>query len=264
MATTTVRPHSSIWPIVEYQLVFSRRAIKTLVATGLITPLLYVLSLGVGLGTVVNSHGSGLGVPYLVYVAPAFLAATALQIATGDASYPIFSGFQWTRTFHGMAASPLTPRQIALGQLTWIALRITANAMIYLAVMACFGACRQWQVIFAIPAATLTGTAFAATVAAVSASLRSGMGGTFATINRFLVTPMFLFSGTFYPISRLPQWARDLAYISPLWHGTELARDAAIGGLGVAAVLGHLVFLLSWLGIGIGLAVWRFRVRLTG
>ena len=261
--TVAGRRRSSIWQIVEYQLIFSRRAIKTLVVGGIVTPLLYVLSLGVGLGSVVNAHGSGLGVPYLVFVAPAFLAAAALQIATGDASYPIFSGFQWTRTFHGMANSPLTTRQIALGQLTWIALRITLNSLVYLAVMACFGACRQWQVMFAVPAATLTGTAFAATVAAVSATLQSGMGGTFATINRFMVTPMFLFSGTFYPISRLPEWARGVAYISPLWHGTELARDAAIGGLSGPAVLGHLLFLLAWLAIGTALMVWRFRVRLT-
>jgi lipooligosaccharide transport system permease protein len=80
---------------------------------------------------------------------------------------------------------------------------------------------------------------------------------------RFVVTPMFLFSGTFYPIDQLPRWGQWLAYVSPLWHGTELARDAAIGGLSLLPVLGHLAYLLLWLVVGVSLARWRFRVRLT-
>jgi lipooligosaccharide transport system permease protein len=104
--------------------------------------------------------------------------------------------------------------------------------------------------------------AFAAPVAAMSASLRSE-GQAFNMLFRFVVTPMFLFSGTFYPISQLPEWARVLAHVSPLWHGTELARDAGIGGLSLAAVLGHIAFLLVWLVVGVALARWRFQVRLS-
>jgi lipooligosaccharide transport system permease protein len=253
---------SPLWRVVESRLLGSRRAAKTIVAGSLITPLLYLLSLGVGLGVVVNEHSDQLGVPYLDFVAPAFMAAAALQIATGEATYPIVAGFKWLRIFHCMAATPLTSRQIAAGQLLWITIRVFASSLVYLAVMACFGACRRWQVIFAVPAATLTGVAFASAIAAVSASVQSD-GGAFSMINRFLVTPMFLFSGTFYPISKLPEWARVLAYVSPLWHGTELSRDAAIGGLSAPAVLGHLVFLLGWLTIGTALTCWRFRVRLA-
>jgi lipooligosaccharide transport system permease protein len=83
-------------------------------------------------------------------------------------------------------------------------------------------------------------------------------------IFRFVVTPMFLFSGTFYPISQLPQWGQWLAWVSPLWHGTELARDSALGGgLSLLAVLGHLLYLVLWFVVGLQLARWRFRVRLT-
>jgi lipooligosaccharide transport system permease protein len=259
-SATRTRPSS--WQIIEYQLIFSRRAVKTIVAGGLITPLLYVLSLGVGLGTVVNQHSDELGVPYLVFVAPAFLAAAALQIATGEATYPIVTGFKWWRTFHGMAATPLSATQIAMGQLYWIALRVLASASVYLAVMAGLGACRRWEVILAVPAATLGGTAFASVIASIAASVNSD-GGPFAAINRFIVTPMFLFSGTFYPISKLPEWARVIAYVSPLWHATELSRDAAIGGLSGGTVLGHLIVLFAWLGVGTALTVWRFRVRLA-
>ena len=260
--TATTQPRASVWQIIEYQLIFSRRSLKPIIASGLITPLLYVLALGVGLGTVVNQHTNELGVPYLEFVAPALLATAALQIATGEATYPMITGFKWWRTFHGMAATPLSPTQIALGQLYWIALRVFASSAVYLAVMSCFGASQRWQVIFAVPAATFGATAFASVIASISASVNSD-GAPFAAINRFIVVPMFLFSGTFYPISKLPEWARVIAYVSPLWHSTELCRDAAIGGLSSAAVLGHVLYLAAWLIVGTCLTVWRFRVRLT-
>jgi len=259
----TVAPRSrpSAWRVVEYQFLYSRHSLRTVLAGSLVTPLLYTLALGVGLGSVVNHNSDELGVPYLEFVAPALLAAAALQVGTGEATFPIVNGFKWWRTYHGMAATPLTPAQIAIGQLYWIAIRVFASAFVYLGVVACFGACRRWQVIFAVPAATFAATAFAAVIAAVAATIESD-GAPFAAINRFIVTPMFLFSGTFYPITKLPEWARVVAYASPLWHGTEISRDAAIGGLSGWAVAGHLLFLLVWLVAGTGLTVWRFRVRL--
>jgi lipooligosaccharide transport system permease protein len=74
---------------------------------------------------------------------------------------------------------------------------------------------------------------------------------------------MFLFSGTFYPINQLPDWGQVLAYVSPLWHGTQLARDAALGSGSDLADLAHVGYLLLWLVVGIALARWRFRLRLT-
>jgi lipooligosaccharide transport system permease protein len=233
-----------------------------MLVVGVFTPLAYVLALGVGLGTVVNHNGNQLGVPYLVYVAPAFLTAAALQIASADATHPLMSGFKWVRTFHGMAATPLSPAQVCDGQLLWIGLRLLANSAVYLAIMAAFGGAQRWWVLLAVPVATLTGLAFAAPVAAVAASVE-GESNVFNMLFRFVVTPMFLFSGTFYPVSKLPDWGRWLAYVSPLWHGTELARGAGIGHLGGAAAVGHVAYLLAWLVIGVGLARWRFTVRLT-
>jgi lipooligosaccharide transport system permease protein len=253
---------ASVWQVVEYQLYVGRRIWRSMLVIGVFTPLIYVLAMGVGLGTVVDDNGNQLGVPYLVFVAPAFLTAAALQIAAADASFPLMAGFKWIRTFHGMAATPLTPAQICDGQLLWIGLRLVANSALYLTIMACFGGTERWWVLLAIPAATLTGLAFASTVAALAAVLENEGNG-FNMLFRFGVTPMFLFSGTFYPISELPEWGRWLAYISPLWHGTELSRGAAIGGISGAAVLGHVAYLLAWLIVGTLLARWRFRVRLT-
>ena len=253
---------SHLWQVVEYQLYVGRRIWRSMFIVGVFTPLAYVLSLGIGLGTVVNNHGNSLGVPYLVYVAPAFLTAAALQIAAADSAYPIMAGFKWIRTFHGMAATPLTPAQICDGQLMWVALRIFANSVVYLAIMAAFGGTERWWVVLCVPIATLTAMAFAAPVAAIAATMENEGNG-FNMLFRFVVTPMFLFSGTFYPVSELPEWGRWLAYISPLWHGTELARGSAIGHLGGVAVLGHVAYLLLWFVVGLVVARWRFGVRLS-
>ncbi|MEO8888593.1 MAG: ABC transporter permease [Jatrophihabitantaceae bacterium] len=252
----------AVFRVVEYQLYVGRRIWRSMIIVGVFTPLAYVLSLGVGLGSIVNRHSNQLGVPYLVFVAPAFLAAAALQIAAADSAYPIMAGFKWIRTFHGMAATPLTPTQICDGQLMWVAMRIFANSLVYLAIMAAFGGTQRWWVVLAVPIATLTAMSFAAPVAALAATTENE-GNRFNMVFRFVVTPMFLFSGTFYPITELPKWGQWLAYISPLWHGTELARGAAIGHISGGAVIGHLAYLVVLLVAGLALARWRFRVRLT-
>jgi lipooligosaccharide transport system permease protein len=260
--TAVEAPRPTIWQVVEHEVIEARRYWKSVLVTGLVTPLLYVLALGIGLGTVVNHHSNRLGVPYVQFVAPAFLAAAALQVATASATFPVMAGFKWIRFYHGMAATPLTPRQICDGKLVWVGLRTVTGATIYFAIMACFGAVHRWQGVLGILAAVLTGLAFAAPVLALSASV-TAEGQAFNVLFRFVVTPMFLFSGTFYPISQLPRWGEVIAYVSPLWHGTQLARGAALGNLSDLAALGHVGYLLIWLLVGLALARWRFRVRLT-
>ena len=247
--------------MIAHHLLRARAFWRSVLIVGVVTPLLYILALGVGLGTVVNRHGNPLGVPYLVFVAPAFLAAAAVQVAAGEATWPVMAGFKWMRTYHSMAASPLSPTQIADGVLGWIGLRLLANSLAYFAIMAGFGAVRRGTAVLAIPAAALAGLAFAAPVAALAATVGSESQA-FNVLFRFVVTPMFLFSGTFYPISQLPGWGQWLARISPLWHGTELARAAAIGGQSWAGVLGHAAYLLALLAGGVLLSRWRFRVRI--
>ena len=249
--------------VLAYKARVARRYWRSAVITGVVTPVLYVLALGVGLGVVVNRNGDQLGVPYLQFVAPAFLTASALQIAAADSSYPIVAGFKWQRFYHGMAASPLTPAQICDGELLWLAARVVVNSALYLAIMAAFGGARSGWAVLAVPIAALTGVAFAAPVAAVAAST-DREGNLFNVLQRFVVTPMFLFSGTFYPISRLPGWAQAIARVTPLWHGTELARAAGLGGgLSAGSAIGHVAYLLVWLLAGLVLCRWRFRVRLT-
>ena len=262
MTAVAATPRPTIWQVVEHELIEARRYWIGVLIAGLLAPLLYVLALGIGLGTVVNHHGNRLGVPYVQFVAPAFLAAAALQTATESATFPVMAGFKWIRFYHGMAATPLTPRQICDGKIVWIAIRTFVSATLYLGIMACFGGLHRWQGVFGIGAATLTGVAFAAPVLALSASV-TAEGQAFNVLFRFIVTPMFLFSGTFYPISQLPRWGEVVAYVSPLWHGTQLARGVSLGNISDLATLGHVSYLVLWVVVGIGLARWRYRVRLT-
>jgi lipooligosaccharide transport system permease protein len=260
--TVATPADASVWTLVEYNLYAARRNWRSLVIVGVVTPLLYVLALGVGLGKVVNANGTDrLGVPYVQFVAPALLAAAGLIFAANEATYPIMAGFKWRRFFHGMAATPLSARQIADGTLLWVLIRTFANSALYLAIIACFGGARRAEIVWAVPAATLTGLAFAAPVMALSASVEAE-GQAFNILTRFVITPMFLFAGTFYPISQLPEWGRWVARVTPLWHGTELARSAALGGASAGDTFGHIGYLLLWLVIGIGLARWRFARRI--
>lgn len=258
--TTGLRPRMRV---VEYQMYVGRRIWRSVFVVSVLQPLAYVVALGVGLGAIIDTGGHHpLGVSYIQFVAPAFLTAAALQIAAADASYPIMAGFKWIRTFHGMAATPLTPAQICDGQLIFVAIRIALNSAVYLAIMAAFGGTQRWAVLLTVPIATLTAMAFAAPIAALAATIERE-GNAFNMVFRFVVTPMFLFSGTFYPISELPHWGQWLAWVTPLWHGTDLARGVAIGGLGAGAAIVHLAYLLAWLVAGVALARWRFRVRVT-
>jgi lipooligosaccharide transport system permease protein len=269
-----VRPHGGGLPaLFGYSLITARRYFKVSAIAQLGAPVLYLLSLGIGLGSIVNarSGGQSLGTSYLSFLAPALIGATALQVAVGESTYPIlFGGFKFQRIYFAMNATPLTARQIAAGVLTWIAVRAAFSATLYLVVVACFGGVRSVGALLCVPIATLGAMAMAAPITIYSATVETERGG-FAAIFRFVVMPMFLFSGTFYPVSALPDWGRALAWLSPLWHATELARWASLGSLhlssgvgqaGAGALLGHLAFLTVLTVAGVLLTGWRFEVRL--
>jgi lipooligosaccharide transport system permease protein len=270
-----VREHGGgLTALFGYSLISARRYFKVSATSQVGAPLLYLLSLGLGLGGLVNS-GSGaasLGTSYLGFIAPALVAATALQMSVLEATYPILhGGFRHQRVYFAMNATPLTAEQIAYGTLAWIAARAAFSAALYLAVVACFGGIHSAGALLCIPIATLGAMAMAAPIAAYAASVENEGGG-FAALFRFVIMPMFLFSGTFYPISTLPDWAQVLARLSPLWHATELARwvslgplrlPSGIGQVSATAVVGHLAFLSALTAVGVLLTGRRFRARLS-
>jgi lipooligosaccharide transport system permease protein len=149
---------------------------------------------------------------------------------------------------------------VVLGELSWIALRLTTVAGAFTVVMAAFGVPRSPLVLAAIPAAVLTGLAFAAPIVAYAATLKAG--GTFNQIFRFGITPMFLFSGTFFPVSQLPAPLQPVAAATPLFHGVELVRGLALGTIGGWQWTVHVAYLVSFVAAGTAIALRTFERKL--
>ncbi len=235
--------------VYEFWLVQYRRAWRGTVITSIINPVFYLGALGVGLGSIVNkSGGQPLGVPYLDFVAPGLLAAAAMQIASGDSTWPVMASFRWTRQYFAMQATPLGVRDIFVGHQLYMASRIAATSAIYLAIIAAFGAIDSWLAVFTLPAVTLLGLAFTMPTAAYAATQTSE--GAFVPYNRFVIVPMFLFSGTFFPVSRLPLPLEWIAYATPLWHGVDLCRELTLGNVHLLRALGHAAYLLLFVVAG--------------
>lgn len=254
------------WRVVEALWTWYRRNWRATVVSSVLQPLLLLLAFGVGLGKLIGTsarvaQATG-GVPYLTYLAPALLAAGAIQTAAFESTYPILSSFSWLHTYEGVTATPVTPGQLAGGQLIWIALRLTLSGAAYLLVITLFGALRGPGVPLALVFAVLCGMAFSAPLVAFAAGL-DREASAFSAVFRFLVLPMTLFSGIFFPLSRLPRAVQLFAWVAPLWHGTELTRGAALGTLRWWPAVGHLAYLMGLLVVGVWLSRRRFRVRLT-
>jgi lipooligosaccharide transport system permease protein len=212
----------------------------------------------------VDSNGTGAlgGVSYLQYIAPGLLAATALQVAVGESTYPVMSGLKWQKFFYSMIATPLRPADVVYGQLAFIAFRVGSTCAVFLVVIAAFGGLQSPLGVLALPVALLVGMAAAAPVAAYATTLENDSG--FAMIFRFGVVPAFLFSGAFFPVSQLPNWIEWLAYVSPLWHGVDLCRALSTGTVVPWLALVNVTYLLAWFVIGTRFAVRGFTKRLIG
>jgi lipooligosaccharide transport system permease protein len=241
--------------VYEFWLVQYRRAWRGTVITSIINPVFYLGALGVGLGSIVNkSGGQPLGVPYLDFVAPGLLAAAAMQIASGESTWPVMASFRWTRQYFAMQATPLGVRDIFVGHQLYMASRIAATSAVYLGIIAAFGGVNSWLAVFTLPAVTLLGLAFTVPTAAYAATQNAD--GAFVPYNRFIIVPMFLFSGTFFPVSRLPLPLEWLAYATPLWHGVDLCRELTLGNVHLLRALGHAAYLLLFVVAGF---VWGQR-----
>ena len=250
--TILARPGSTIGRVFEHRWLQYRRTFRSTLFTSFLSPVLFLTAMGLGLGSYVS--GSAIddigGVPYLVFLAPGLLAATAMQAASFEATFPIMGGLVWNRIYHAMYATPISPRDIALGNLVWIAARLTLISTVFTLVIVLFGAAKSPLIVLAIPAAVLTGMAFAAPIAAFSATQKTP--DRFAAIFRFGITPLFLFSGTFFPLDSLPEVLRPLAWVTPLYHGSALSRGLSLGTLVDDPVLAliHVLVLVACVAVG--------------
>jgi lipooligosaccharide transport system permease protein len=219
------------WYVTEHMVRAMRAYGWTIIVGALGQPILYLLGLAVGLAALIDAPivENGVEVSYLVFVAPALLMTAAISVASEEFSYPVMAGFKWRRYFFGFSASALSPGQIAGGVVAGASARIIFVVVAYYAFLWIFGAVPDpatgW---LTIPIGLLAGLAFGIPYMAYAASITEDKGQ-IALVQRFIFMPMFLFSGTFYPLATLPLWLQWIGWVSPLWHATELGRIVTYG-----------------------------------
>jgi lipooligosaccharide transport system permease protein len=246
----------------RYWLTNYRRTWRGSIYTSFLSPVLYLGAMGLGLGKLVDAHGTARlgGVSYLAFLAPGLLAAAAMQSGIEESTYPVLGSVKWRRTYFAAAASPLRPADIFHGHLLFTIMRLAMNSAIFLVVMAGFGAITSPWVLAAVPVAVLTGLAFAAPIEAWAITVSKDTS--FALVFRFGMIPLFLFSGTFFPVTQLPVWIRPLAYATPLWHGVALCRSLSLGTATLGGALVHVGYLAALAAVSIAVGNRTYRRRL--
>jgi lipooligosaccharide transport system permease protein len=249
--------------VVEREWQVYRRLWRGLAFSTFLSPILFLAAMGVGLGNLIDkSSGDVSGVSYLQFVAPGLMIASAVQLAAGEALWPVVAGVKWIRFYHGMVATPIRAADVFGGFVVWQAVRTVVSSSVFLVVAALLGGIASPWGVLAVPAAALTAAAFSAPMAAFSVTQETDFS--FPVIMRLGILPLFLFSGTFFPISELPNWLEPIAVLSPLWHGVELARRATTGDLAFWPMLAHTAFLVAVVVAGWLAGTRTFTRRLAG
>lgn len=232
------------------------------VASSVLFPILYLASLGIGVGHLV-AHHTGLvdGQTYLHYIAPSLLATTTMQLGEVESLWPVLASVKWIRTYHAAATTPLEPDDILYGKLAWVATRAFVTAVFYTIIIGAFGALQSWWCLMLPVIGTLVTVAFSAPLVAYAARAQSE--ASFTTLYRFAFVPMFLFSATFYPLSAYPGYLRPVVQFFPLYHGVALARAAAFGEGSLPAQLSHVAVLVAMSVVGVLWGRRTMRRRLT-
>ena len=235
--------------VVEREARIFRRLWRGSVYSSFITPVLFLAAMGVGLGGLIDERNGAVGgLDYLTFVAPGLLAASAMQTAAGESLWPVMAGTKWVRTFHAMVATPVGASDVYGGFIVWTAVRVAMSASAFVLVAALLGGVPSLWGVLAVPAAVLCAAAFAAPLAAFAATQDTDV--TFPLILRLAIVPLFLFSGTFFPVSELPAGLRAASAVSPLWHGVELCRAATTGSAEWGAVVVHVAVLTGCVAAG--------------
>ncbi len=223
------------------------RAWRTSFFLSVLGPVMFLSAMGLGLGSLIEEEQAFGGVSYLSFFATGMLAASTFQSGAFSATYPIMNKMMWQRNYDAMLASPVGVRDIFLGELGWIGVTLLQLAVPFFGVMAVFGVVDSPMALLAIPAAVLAGLSCASAVFAYTATLQTDEAYTW--LFRFIITPLFLLSGTFFPINQLPEWGQVAAHLTPLFHGVELVRQVTVYNVDVSA-LWHVSYLLAMLAIG--------------
>ncbi len=248
--------------IIERNFMVYRR-LWLLIVSGFFEPVFYLFSIGIGIGALVGAvtGPDGRAVDYTTFVAPALLAASAMNGAIYDATFNIFFKLKYAKTYDAILATPLGPTDVALGEIAWAQLRGTIYSAAFLLVMLAMGLIESWWAVFALPATMLIGFAFAAVGMAATSFMRGWQDFDFVQL---AILPMFLFSTTFYPLGIYPRPLQLFVECTPLYHGIELLRALTTGtGVGVGLV-GHAAYFVVMAALGISVSAHRLeRLLLT-
>jgi lipooligosaccharide transport system permease protein len=239
-----------------------KRTWRGTMISSFINPVLFLGAMGLGLGTLVDSNND-IGVSYLAFVATGLLAASGMQNGASDGSFPVMAGIKWRKSYDGMITTPVSPADIVYGRFIWSTLRLTFVLTVFAIIAVLFGAMELGPALLAVPPGVLTGLAFASAITAWTVTREDDTS--LSTLFRFGIVPLFLFSGTFFPISQLPDFLQPVAYATPLFHGVELVRKIALPGAGDELITSipmwvHVGYLTTMTVIGLVLAA-RFLDR---
>lgn len=247
-ASETSFSRSGLLHFFEYQFVRLRTGWRGIAVTGVFTPILFLLVMGLGLGELVDRGPNDLGGSYLAYIGPGLLATTAMQWGSMQALWPTMAEIKWEGGYRAALVTPLTISELAAGHIGWISLRFFMAAVMFSGVLAAFGIADSWWFLLTPFAATLTCAAFAAPVVAFSSV--QVQDHLFPLIARFVVIPLLLFSGAFFPVSNLPSVLAWMARLTPSWHGVELCRGLSTGDLTLANAALHVAYSLAFVVFG--------------
>ena len=229
-------------------------------------PMFYLIAVGIGIGVLVEQETgtSGTnGIKYIAFIAPALLANTSITSIMDETVFPTIEGFKWRKLFFAQNSTPITGRQIAIGVYLAALCRALFAVTVYYLLLLAFDVVSFGISFLLMPIAILGGGAFGAHMLFAAAKIEKE-DQFFNVLGRLVIMPMFLFSGTFFPLSSMPIYLQPIGWISPLWHATELGREAAFDyGISTTMVVVHLTFLITLLVIGLTLATRQFERRLA-
>ncbi len=243
--------------VVESELLGYKRTWRGTAISSFVNPLLYLTAMGLGLGSLVDSGSGELAIPYLTFIATGMIAASAMQNGAADGAFPVMAGIMWRKSFEGAISTPISPADIVVGRFLWSVVRLTFVLVVFGAIATILGAMEFTQALKAVPPGVLTGLAFTTSVTAFTVTRENDTS--LSTLFRFGIIPLFLFSGTFFPISQLPDFLQPLAYVTPLFHGVELVRKVALPGLDGSVITSlsiwvHVAYLVTMTALGLFLA----------
>lgn len=246
----------------DYWWAVFRRTWRGTVISAVGSPLLYMAAMGVFLGSYIDERGGVGDGTYVDYILPGLLASTTMQIAMGETMWPVLGAIKWDKTYLGMVSTPLRVVDIVMGHLWSVVLRCVLAGAIFLSAMALMGgvAAGLGGVLAALVVQALVAFAFAAPCYALAT--RVERDSAFSVVMRVVITPLFLFSGAFFPLSNLPGPLQVVAKASPLYHAVELTRGLLHGTGSLGVHLASAAYLLALTAVGVRLCVVGLNGRL--